>query len=78
MVRVTVSNNTKRNTVDVDVTSTLRQVAAEADVNLGSGGIYLNGELINQSYLDDSLAALGVADETEAMLIAVKNADSAQ
>lgn len=77
MVRVTVSNNTKRNTVDVDINTTLREVAAEAGVPLGSGGIYLNGELLNQAYLDDTLAARGVADESEAMLIAVKNADSA-
>lgn len=77
MVRLTVSNNTKRNTVDVDVNATLRDAAAQAGVSLGSGGIYLNGELLNQAYIDDTLAARGVLDESEAMLVAVKNADSA-
>lgn len=77
MVKLTVSNNTKKNDVIVPVTATLREAASEAGVNLGSGGMYLNGELINQSFLDDSLESLGVQDESEAMLIAVKNADSA-
>jgi hypothetical protein len=77
MLRLTVSNNTKRNTVDVDVNTTIRESAAQAGVNLGSGGIYLNGELLNQSYINDTLAQRGVADESEAMLVAVKNADSA-
>ena len=76
MVKLTVSNNTKKNDVIVPVTATLREAASEAG-NLGSGGMYLNGELINQSFLDDSLESLGVQDESEAMLIAVKNADSA-
>lgn len=78
MLRVTVSNNTKRNTIDVSVDTTLREAANQAGVNLGSGGIYLNGELLNQAYVDDTFAARGVQDESEVMLIAVKNADSAQ
>lgn len=78
MVKVTVSNNTKKNEVLVPVTATLRDVAREANVNLGSGGMYLNGELINQSFLDSTLESLHVQDESEAMLIAVKNADSAK
>lgn len=78
MVKVTVSNNTKKNDVLVPVTATLREVANEAGVNLGSGGMYINGELINQSFLDSTLESLHVQDESEAMLIAVKNADSAR
>lgn len=78
MVKVTVSNNTKKNDVLVPVTATLREVANAAGVNLGSGGMYINGELINQSFLDSTLESLHVQDETEAMLIAVKNADSAR
>lgn len=78
MVKLTVSNNTKKNDVIVPVTTTLRAAAQQAGVNLGSGGMYLNGELINQSYLDDTLESLHVQDETEAVLIAVKNADSAR
>lgn len=78
MVRIKVSNNTKTNTVTVPVTATLAEAAAEAGVNLGNGGLYLNGELLGGGDKNTSLEALGVADESEALLVAVKNADSAR
>lgn len=78
MVRIKISNNTKTNTITVPVTTTLAEAANQAGVNLGNGGLYLNGELLGGGDKNTSLEALGVADESEALLVAVKNADSAQ
>lgn len=77
MVQVTVSNNVKKNTVTVPVTDTLKAISEKANVPLGSGGLYLNGQLLSGGYVNTSLQELQVPDESEATLIAVKNADSA-
>lgn len=77
MVRIKISNNTKTNTINVPVTTTLKAAADEAGVNLGNGGVYLNGQLLAGGDKNSTLEALGVEDESEALLVAIKNADSA-
>lgn len=77
MVRLSIGTNTQRKSITVEVTSTVKEALNEARVDVGGSAIHLNGTLIPAADLNETFADLGIDDESEASLIAVKKADSA-
>lgn len=78
MVSIKVGTATKRNTVVVDVNTTVANVIKQADVNTGTATMFLNGSALSNTEFGSTLAELGVEDESEATLLAVVKADSAR
>lgn len=78
MVKLTVGTNTNSIEVIVPVTSTLSDAVKESGIVLGNAALHLNGQMIPGASMSNTLEALGVADDTSAMLIAVVKADSAK
>lgn len=73
MVKVTIGTNTKRETVLLEKTTTIRKALEDAGINFGTGTIYLSGRPLIGDELEKSFEALG-ADE-EATLISVVKSD---
>lgn len=78
MISLTIGTNTERKTVLVEPETVLADVLAANNVSTTSAAIHLNGSLIPGCELNETLADLGIEDDTEAMLIAVVKADSAK
>lgn len=78
MINLTIGTNTERKNVIVEPTEVLGEVLAANNVSTASAAIHLNGSLIPGCDLDQTFEDLGVEDDTQAMLIAVVKADSAQ
>ena len=78
MINLTIGTNTERKNVIVEPTEVIGKVLAANNVNTASAAIHLNGSLIPGCDLDQTFEDLGVEDDTQAMLIAVVKADSAQ
>lgn len=78
MISLTIGTNTERKTVLVEPETVLADVLAANNVSTTSAAIHLNGSLIPGCELNETLADLGIKDDTEAMLIAVVKADSAK
>jgi len=78
MINLTIGTNTERKNVIVEPTEVLGEILAANNVNTSSAAIHLNGSLIPGCDLDQTFEDLGVEDDTQAMLIAVVKADSAQ
>lgn len=77
MISLACKSNTVRKTIIVDVTSTPRQALEQVGIST-TATIHLNGTQIVGADLNDSFADLGVADDSEAMLISVIKADAAK
>ena len=77
MIRLTIGTNTQRTTVMAAPTDTLSDVLNANNVNVGSAALHLNGSLIPGAAVHDTFEELGVEDDSDAMLIAVVKADSA-
>lgn len=77
MINLQLKSNTVRKTVLVDVTSTPREALTASNISTNTA-LHLNGTMIVGQDLDESFEALGVPDESEAMLISVIKADSAK
>lgn len=78
MISLKIGTNTERKTVIVDANTPLKLILADNNVRTTGTALHLNGNLLPGCDVDKSLAELGVADGTEAMLIAVVKADSAR
>jgi sulfur carrier protein ThiS len=78
MISLTIGTNTERKTVIVEPTAVLADVLAENSVDTASAALHLNGALIPGCDTECSFEELGVEDGSQAMLIAVVKADSAQ
>lgn len=78
MIQIKVGTNTKKETVNAEVTSTPLQLLQAHDVNIAGASVSLNGTPLTTAQYDKTFAELGVADETAAMLIATVKADSAR
>lgn len=78
MISLTIGTNTERKTVIVEPTQVVSEVLEANNVNVASAAIHLNGSLIPGCDLEETFEALGVEDDSQAMLIAVVKADSAQ
>lgn len=77
MVQVTVSTNTVRKTVIVDVNSTINDILDEAAVNVGNAALHLDGSIVGVDEWSDTLNDFGVEDESSVSLVAIVKADSA-
>ena len=75
MIKVTVGNNLKRETVIVDSEATLRNVLEEAGVDYTMGITTLDGATLLAGDLDKSFADFGIAERT--FLLNVVKADNA-
>lgn len=78
MINLSIGTNTERKSVIVEPTQTLAEVLADNDVNVNGCALHLNGTLIAGADTEETFKALGVADGSKAMLIAVVKADSAR
>lgn len=75
MIKVTVGNNVKRETVIVDKTQTLRKTLEDAGVDYTKGMTTLDGSTLGVGDLDKSFEALGITEK--AFLLNVVKADNA-
>lgn len=78
MISLTIGTNTERKTVIVEPTEVVGEVLEANNVNTAATAIHLNGSLIPGCDLYETFESLGVEDDSQAMLIAVVKADSAQ
>lgn len=75
MIKVTVGNNVKRESVIVNPNSTLRAVLEQANVDYTSGVMHLDGSSLNPGDLDKTFANFGITEKC--FLLNVVKADNA-
>lgn len=75
MIKVTVGNNMKRETVIVDKNQTLRKTLEDAGIDYTKGMTTLDGSTLNHGDLDKSFDQLGITEK--AFLLNVVKADNA-
>jgi hypothetical protein len=75
MVKITVANNVKRETVIVDENTTLRAVLEDNDIGYTTGVMHLDGAPLQPGDLNKTFADFGVTDK--AFLMNVVKADNA-
>ena len=75
MVKVTVGNNVKRETVIKSSDTTLRTILEDAGVDYTRGSMNLDGASLNPGDLDKTLADFGITEKC--FLINVVKADNA-
>lgn len=78
MVNVTVSTNTNRSSVAVDIDATINEVIDASGIAISNVALYLNGSVISRDEWEDTLEDFGVEDFSNATLVAVVKADSAR
>ena len=64
MIKVTVGNNVKRDTIIVDGNTTLRVVLEDAGVDYTRGMTTLDGSILQAGDLDKSFDDFGIAERT--------------
>jgi hypothetical protein len=75
MIKVTVGNNVKRETVIVDSATTLRQVLEDANIDYTRGTMHLDGSSLNPGDLDKTFSQFGITEKC--FLLNVVKADNA-
>lgn len=75
MLKVTVGNNTKRSSVIVNESTTLRTVLEQAEIDYTRGIINLDGASLNPGDLDRTFADFGITEKC--YLLQVVKADNA-
>jgi hypothetical protein len=75
MIKVTVGNNVKRESVIVDATRTLRSVLEESGVDYTRGVMHLDGSSLNPGDLDKTFGDFGITEKC--FLLNVVKADNA-
>lgn len=75
MIKVTVGNNVKRDSVIVNPNSTLRAVLEQANVDYTRGVMHLDGSSLNPGDLDKTFASFGITEKC--FLLNVVKADNA-
>lgn len=75
MVKVTVGNNTKRESVIVDGNTTLRTVLEDAGIDYTRGVMHLDGSSLNPGDLDKTFDDFHIAEKC--FLLNVVKADNA-
>lgn len=63
MIKVTVGNNVKRDTVIVDSSTTLRTVLEDAGIDYTRGMMHLDGSSLNPGDLDKTFGDLGITEK---------------
>ncbi len=80
MVKVTVGNNLKRESVIVDSSTTLRAVLEDVNIDYTRGVMHLDGSSLNPGDLNKTLAEFGYTGEPnhdKCFLLNVVKADNA-
>ena len=77
MVQVTIGTNMKKERVNTTVDVTPAELLTQYNVSTTGASVSLNGAALSPADYGKSLGALGVQDETSAMLIAAVKAESA-
>ena len=62
MIKITVGNNVKRETVIVDENTTLRTVLEDAGIDYTRGAMHLDGSSLNPGDLDKTFADFGIKE----------------
>ena len=62
MIKITVGNNVKRETVIVDENTTLRTVLEDAEIDYTRGAMHLDGSSLNPGDLDKTFADFGIKE----------------
>ena len=75
MIKVTVGNNVKRNSVIVDEATTLRSVLETNEIDYTRGTMHLDGSTLQPGDLDKSFSDMGIREKC--FLLYVVNADNA-
>ncbi len=75
MVKVTVGNNVKRETVIVDSDTKLRTVLEDAGIDYSRGVMHLDGSSLNPGDLDKTFESFGINEKC--FLLNVVKADNA-
>lgn len=75
MIKVTVGNNVKRESVIVDANTTLRQVLEDAGVDYTRGVMHLDGSSLQPGDLDKTFGDFNIAEKC--FLLNVVKADNA-
>ena len=75
MIKVTVGNNVKRESVVVESSRTLRSVIEDAGIDYTRGVIHLDGSSLQPGDLDKSFSAFGITEKC--FLLNVVKADNA-
>ncbi len=75
MIKVTVGNNVKRESVIVESSRTLRSVIEDAGIDYTRGVIHLDGSSLQPGDLDKSFSAFGITEKC--FLLNVVKADNA-
>lgn len=75
MIKVTVGTNTRRTSVIVEPTTTLRSVLEDQEVDYSTGTLHLDGSTVTPGQLDKTFAELGITEKC--FLISVVKADGA-
>lgn len=75
MIKVTVGNNVKRNSVIVDEATTLRSVLETNEIDYTRGIMHLDGSTLQPGDLDKSFSDMGIREKC--FLLNVVKADNA-
>ena len=75
MIKVTVGNNVKRESMIIDAARTLRSVLEEAGVDYTRGVMHLDGSSLNPGDLDKTFGDFGITEKC--FLLNVVKADNA-
>lgn len=76
MIKVTVGNNVKRESVIIDETTTLRKCLEDNGIDYSRGVMHLDGSSLMPGDLDKSFASFGIAEKC--FLLNVVKADNAK
>ena len=75
MIKVTVGTNTRRTSVIVEPSRSLRSVLEEQEIDYSTGTLHLDGSTVTPGQLDKTFAELGITEKC--FLISVVKADGA-
>ena len=78
MIQIKIGTNTSKKTVNATIDVTPAELLTQQNVSTSGATVFLNGAPLSPADFGRSLGALGVQDETSAMLIAAVKADSAR
>lgn len=75
MIKITVGNNVKRETVIIDSATTLREVLENSGISYETSVLHLDGASLRPGDLDKTFEDFGITEK--AFLLAVQKADNA-
>lgn len=75
MIKVTIGNNVKRESIIIDENTTLRKALEDNGINYTTGIMHLDGSSLNPGALDKTFADFGIKEKC--YLLNVVKADNA-